>query len=228
MEANSAAQESRPPQIGTVASGLRKSEDRNARRLYTAASLFVGDPQRVAAVARQLKDSELLLHSEVQGQSMIGSLPAGRRIRIQCRHCDDLPMGTVVAFLGRKRIIVHRIAYRGRTGRARRYLLTYGDSQFLPDFPVEWGSVLGPVVAVEQDGDWAAVPPARVARRRTIRRVLVGILAAALEVHPSLSTWLAISMWRARWLYRKVTVALAGNEGGKRADPKLDIPFGGN
>jgi hypothetical protein len=226
MLADSAARENRPPQTGTEAGEPRELEDGDIRRLHTAASLFVGDRERVAAVARQLKDGGLLLHSEVRGASMVGSLPAGRRIQIQCRHCDDLPLGAVVAFLGRKRIVVHRVAYRGRRGNARRYLLTQGDSQTIPDFPVEWVSILGPVIAVEHDGIWSAVPPARIARRRTLRRLLLWILAAALEVHPSLSAGLAISMWKARAVYRRGITALAGN--GKPADPRPDIPFGGN
>ena len=228
MQADAAEQENRSPQAGLEPSEPRALADGDARRLYTAASLFVGDPRRVAAVARQLKDSELVLHSTVQGDSMIGSLPAGRRIQIQCRHCDDLPADAVVAFLGRTRVIVHRIAYRGRMRSARRYLLTHGDSQLIPDIPVEWASVLGPVIAVEENGNWSAVPPARPARRWAIRRLLAWILAAALEVHPSLSTALAISMWKTRALYKKAITALAGNGGAKPADPKPDIPFGGN
>jgi len=36
------------------------------------------------------------------------------------------------------------------------------------------------------------------------------------------------ALWKARARYKKVIAALAGNGGGKRADPKPDIPFGGN
>ncbi|HXQ53482.1 MAG TPA: S24/S26 family peptidase [Stellaceae bacterium] len=183
----------------------------DARRLLAASSFFVGDADRIRALAQQFKDRRHVLESEVRGFSMRGALPNCCRIRIECRHGDTAAPGQVVAALVGDKIVVHRVAYIGRFARARGFLVTRGDSTAFPDLPIDVASILGEVIAVETAAGWRT-PPASAAPvgRPWLARLLIGAMAGCLEIHPRLARGLGGALWRCKLRYNRGKRLLQG------------------
>ena len=95
-----------------------------------------------------------MLESVVHGISMGRTLAPGSTIRIELAQRPTYRVGDVVAFLAGRRLIVHRLVYRGNSRMARGFLLTRGDANLIPDAPVPEANVLGPVSAFRSDADW--------------------------------------------------------------------------
>jgi signal peptidase I len=126
-----------------------------------------------------------VLESVVQGISMGRTLAPGSTIRIELAERPTYRVGDVVAFLAGRRLIVHRLVYRGNSRMARGFLLTRGDANLIPDAPVPEANVLGPVIAVRSDADWLTLygrPRSSPARVTSAFFLLVVIVA--LRINP--------------------------------------------
>lgn len=109
------------------------------------------------ALAPLLKRAGSVIESEIRGRSMAGTLVPGTRIRIRCGSGTDYPDGTVIAFIGGRGLVGHRVVSRGRSRQGQTFLLTRGDGSLVCDPPVEQERVLGEIIEW-QDGDtWRAV-----------------------------------------------------------------------
>lgn len=112
------------------------------------------------ALAPLLKRAGSVIESEIRGRSMAGTLVAGTRIRIRCGTGTEYPDGAVIAFIGGRGLVGHRVVGRGRSRQGQAHLLTRGDGSLVCDPPVEPERVLGEIIEW-QDGDtWRAVPAA--------------------------------------------------------------------
>jgi hypothetical protein len=185
----------RPLPAADDTASQHSSPDPAERRLLAAASFFAGDARRIRALTERFKRRGDLIESRVEGGSMSGSLPRGSRIRIACTDRGVHAVGEIVAVLFDGRPIVHRVAYRGHWGGARRYLITRGDAPVLPDMPAEIGAVLGPVIAVDAGAGWRPPPAALPRRRPLLSAALLLAFAVALEIHPRLARVLRRLMW---------------------------------
>lgn len=111
-------------------------------------------------LAPLLRRAGSVIESEIRGRSMGSTLVPGTRIRIRCGTGTDYPDGTVVAFIGGRGLVGHRVVSRGRSRRGLAFLLTRGDGSLVCDPPVEPERLLGEIIEW-QDGDtWRAVPSA--------------------------------------------------------------------
>lgn len=123
---------------------------------------------------------------------MESAIPAGSQIRIRCDREEAEP-GQVVAFVtSLETLTIHRVWYRGRSARARAYIVTQGDANPFCDPPVLLGNVLG--IATEwksvDDERWRTIESADASRagRGVLAAVVRRILCTALEAHPALAT----------------------------------------
>ena len=118
------------------------------------------------------------------------AVPITSRIRIQFAHDQSYPPGSVIAFLVGKRVMVHRVMYRGRRRRTRDFILTLGDRVWLPDSPVDVNSILGSVVEYQHQGITIKPGPAPhwTSRGRLASLLIVTIMAIALELDVALSS----------------------------------------
>ena len=78
----------------------------------------------------------------------------GATLRISLGRVAPYRVGEVVAFVQDAGICVHRVAFLGRSQRARDYIITQGDACFYPDPPISTPLVLGPVTEFRLKGDW--------------------------------------------------------------------------
>jgi hypothetical protein len=160
------------------------------------ASFFRDDPARILTVASSLRAPDRSLESTVHGMSMGATLPPGSRIRIELVHRIGYDVGEVIAFLAGSQVVVHRIAYRGRRGRARRYYLTRGDATLVPDPPVDHESILGAVTWIRRQELWMPLGGKlpRALRARVVNALLLLVVAGILHVSPraakALVTWI--------------------------------------
>lgn len=155
-----------------------------------ALATFLGaDVARLRAAAAALQPSDQEFETRTRGPSMAEAMPEGARIRVRCGTEQGCRVGDVVVFMNGTELTAHRVAYRGRSRRARGFLVTLGDGLVMPDGLVSVTSVVGRVTAVHATGGWAAVgasaPPSLA--RRCVRRVTVAAAIAALEVSPPLA-----------------------------------------
>lgn len=107
-----------------------------------------------------LRAAGSVFESEIRGRSMAGTLPEGTRIRIRADASLDYPVGTVIAFVGGRGLVAHRLVGRasGRTGEP--LLLLRGDGTRVCDTPIEGNRVVGQVIAWSNDDAWVPIPVA--------------------------------------------------------------------
>jgi hypothetical protein len=172
-------------------------------RLRALGAFFVDRPDRILAVAAQFQKEGRVIQSRVVGPSMGSCLPDGAPILIAPRQREDCEAGTIIAFVGNRKVIVHRVVFCGRRGRARGILVTRGDASRLPDPPIEIGSVLGEVIAVQSEAGWAA--PAAGARRpahdRFVARSLELCIVALCRISPRFARWLVTTVYGSRHVF---------------------------
>jgi hypothetical protein len=139
------------------------------------------------------------VESELRGASMGLAIPNGSRIRIVHSEGVTWRKDQVVAFLAGSRIMVHRVMYVGRRGRARRFLITLGDGNWICDPPVGLETIAGRVEEFRVDDQWQGVGPARVSFiRRSVSFASLALLRTALEWNPSFAVWIARGMTHTR------------------------------
>jgi hypothetical protein len=168
-------------------------EKQELERLLTVGSLLRSDAQHVFAFVSQHREQLETIDITLGGASMSPAIPKGSRIRIRLNYKGMYEPGQVVAFLYKGRIMVHRIRYCGRRGKAKHYLLTQGDAMVLPDDPVHIGSLLGPVIAFQNEEDWIA--PGDLHGLSSVRNLLSSFcrrcITGILEINVSAGTLLA-------------------------------------
>ena len=138
-------------------------------------SLLRAEPARMAKLLDALRAPGRYVESTVQGMSMGRGLPSGSRIRIELVTPECFAVGTVIAFLAGEHLVVHRVLHNRPLGLAANLLLTRGDMPLVPDRPVAYSRILGPVTGVWRNGEWQAPPaePRRAAHARLISSILV-------------------------------------------------------
>jgi hypothetical protein len=146
-----------------------------------------------------IKRSGVPAESELRGTSMGLAIPSGSRIRIVLAEGAACRPGQVVAFLAGSRVMVHRVIHVGERGRARMFLITQGDGNWMCDPPVRLETIAGRVEEFCMNGTWQAVGPARTSLiRRAVSFPSLALLRFALEWNPSFAEWIARGMTHAR------------------------------
>ena len=145
-----------------------------------------------------------MLEFVVQGASMLGSLPAGCRIRIACEPGLPAPGAVIGVLIGKCVLRVHRVLWRGQRGAARGWVITRGDALTFPDMPHDEASVLGRVTEVEIDGVWRPVPPLLRHHRPRISVALAFFVAVALEINPRLARHTANRLRQLKVVYQRL------------------------
>jgi hypothetical protein len=151
------------------------------------------DPAEVATLLRMLRRTAAEVECVVQGVSMGSAIPDGASVRIRLDGGASAPPQAAVALLlGGDTFSVHRLIRRGRSRKARGFVITHGDGNLFCDAPHSEAELLGTVVAFRTPGqtEWAAVPPS--ARqgmlRHTVTPAFERLMGAALELSPGLAT----------------------------------------
>lgn len=149
------------------------------------------------------------VESELRGESMGLAIPNGSRIRIVYSEGVTWRKGQVVAFLAGSRVMVHRVLHVGRRGRARRFLITQGDGNWICDPPVGLETIAGRVEEFSVDGQWRGVGPARISlMRRSVSLASLALLRTALEWNPSVAVRVARGMSYVRMTPRTIWMKL--------------------
>jgi hypothetical protein len=149
------------------------------------------------------------VESEITGASMGLAIPSGSRIRIVHHEGLRWREGQVIAFLAGSRVMVHRVTHVGKRGRARSFLITQGDGNWLCDPPVELGTIAGLVEEFSVNGQWEKVEPARLSLfRRAVSFPSVALLRVALEWNPAFAARIARGMSHARMSARGIWMKL--------------------
>jgi len=174
--------------------------------------LLRADPARTLAVAESLRAPGRTYESTVTGMSMGPGLPPGSRIRVALVPDASFEVGEVVAFVAGERIVVHRVAYRGRAAAARGHLVTLGDATLVPDPPVATRQVHGAVTGVWRPGGWVppAGPPRRSLPARAVRALSLALAVGALQVSPRATARVMTGLHRAAAALR--TARVGGRE----------------
>lgn len=144
----------------------------------------------LAGLAALLRRSGMVSECEVTGESMGRAVPAGATVRIRCDGAGGAPVGTVVAVLIGGALSVHRLVHRGRSARARSWIVSEGDANLTCDAPVRDADVVGVVEAVRLTGEaWRPVPdaPLRTGTRRWLASAVRGAISLGLEIDPRLA-----------------------------------------
>jgi hypothetical protein len=145
------------------------------------------------------KRSGKAVESELRGTSMGLAIPSGSLIRIIQNARGALRPGQVVAFLAGSRVMVHRVVHVGRRGRARMFLITHGDGNWICDPPVGLETIAGLVEEFCVNGRWQEIGPARTSFiHRAVSFLSLALLRLALEWNPSVAVWIARGMTHAR------------------------------
>ena len=100
----------------------------------------------------------------------------------------------MIAYIDGGGVVPHRIVRRGLGPIARHHVVTRGDGCVLCDPPLALESVVGQVVArQDQRGAWTPLrdAPRREGVRRAVRTLAALPVYLALEVHPALARWTA-------------------------------------
>lgn len=154
------------------------------------ATRFVS-PQDLSAIAELLKHSHAHVETQIQGGSMGAALPPGARVQLACRAGAHFEPGVVVVYVQDGGLIAHRLVRRGRSGRARDFLITRGDASATCDPPVPIAQAVGVVTGWRQreEQSWEPVGPATHpggigAWVTAADRLVIGGL---LEIHPTLA-----------------------------------------
>jgi hypothetical protein len=162
------------------------------------ASILREEPMRILALASRLRGPGRVLESVVQGISMGRTLAPGSTIRIELAERPTYRVGDVVAVLVGRRLIVHRLVYRGNSRMAHGFLLTRGDANLIPDAPVPEANVLGPVMVVRNDADWLTLQDRpRRSRGGAMSALFLLVVIVALRINPK-SASTCVSLLR-RW-----------------------------
>lgn len=146
------------------------------------------------ALAPFLKRAGSVIESQIRGRSMGGTLVSGTRIRIRCGTSLDYPEGAVIAFLGGRGLVGHRVVGRGRDRQGGALLLTRGDGSLICDPPVEPDRILGEVIEWQDGESWRplpAAPPNTLLGRGTAAGTLL-LIRVALAVDPRLAARTAV------------------------------------
>lgn len=111
-------------------------------------------------LAPLLRRAGTVFESEIRGRSMGSTLPPGTRIRIRCGTGAGYPEGAVIAFVGGRGLVGHRMVGRGRDRRGGVLLLTRGDGTLICDPPIEPDRILGEVIEWRDGDSWRPLPAA--------------------------------------------------------------------
>jgi hypothetical protein len=176
-------------------------------------SVTTGDLELFRVLAKR---SGRPVESELRGASMGLAIPDGSRIRIVYSEGFTWREGQVVAFLAGSRVMVHRVMHVGSRGRARRFLITQGDGNWICDPPVSLDTIAGCVEEFRVNDQWQGVGPARISLiRRSVSFASLALLRTALECNPSFAVWIARGMTHARMnargIWMKLRQCLASN-----------------
>ena len=168
-------------------------------------ALLLADPTRITALVSSLRAPGRSIESTVEGMSMGRSLPPGSRIRIQLIDRERYDAGCVIAFLAGKRVVVHRVMYRG-IGAAASHVLTRGDAPLVPDPPVPHSQILGLVTGVWKDGHWMNLPdaPQRSLKARIASSFLLLVAKGLLNLSPRVTTDALLFLHRMERVLRRV------------------------
>jgi hypothetical protein len=172
------------------------------------ADALVADDGARRILTAQFKRRRTMLEFVVQGASMLGSLPAGCRIRIACEPGLPAPGAVIGVLIGKCVVRVHRVIWRGRRGAARGWVITRGDALIFPDMPHDDGAVLGRVTEVEIDGVWRPVPPQLHHHRPGMSAALAFFVAVALEINPRLARHTANMLRQLKLVYERLSSGL--------------------
>ena len=156
-------------------------EKQELERLLTVGSMLRNDINRVFALIDEHREELRTIEITMGGGSMRPAIPKGSRIRIQLDHTGPYRAGQIIAFISKKRIMVHRIQY---CANKNPYYLTCGDATHRPDSPVQLQSIVGPVVAIQQPNGW--ITPTDLVRSS----VEIQLLSRILEINITATTWL--------------------------------------
>lgn len=176
-------------------------------------SVTTGDLELFRVLAKR---SGQPVESELRGASMGLAIPNGSRIRIVYNEGVKWREGQVVAFLAGSRVMVHRVMHVGRRGRARQFLITHGDGNWICDPPVGLDTIAGCVEEFRVNDQWQGVRPPRISLiRRSVSFASLALLRTALEWNPSFAVWIARGMTHARMnargIWMKLRQCLASN-----------------
>jgi hypothetical protein len=152
--------------------------------LETLSASLVDRPELLLPLVSHLGQGQPDFESAVRGNSMAPAIPAGARIRVRPGEGSSCRIGDVVFYLSDGGYVVHRVAYRPAPSADGDYLLTAGDARFAPDPPVPCRQILGTVVAVQGNGQWAPVGPPVPGpwHRRVVRAVTLPVMILATKV----------------------------------------------
>ena len=145
------------------------------------------DDEALAGLAALLRRAGTTLDCDVIGDSMTGAIPANSTVRIRFAGASDAPIGTVVALLLGGALSVPRLVHRGRSARARGWVVTEGDGNLSCEAPVPESEILGVVESVRDGpGTWRVIGPAvpRPWRRQVIAIAARRLMILGLEAHP--------------------------------------------
>jgi hypothetical protein len=150
-------------------------------RMLAVGSMLRSDAHRVFALIDQHREKLGTIEITMGGGSMDPAIPKGSRIRIQLDNRGPYHAGQIIAFMSKKRIMVHRIHYCSKTN----YLLTCGDATRHPDHPVPQNLIVGPVIGVFHDGEWIRPPDS------SHQSPWIPLLARVLDTNPRAALWLS-------------------------------------
>ena len=170
----------------------------------TASAPPCGEATELAGLAALLRRSGAVVECDVSGGSMSSAVPDGATVRIRCGGALNAPVGTVVAVLIAGALSVHRLVHRGRSARARGWVVTEGDANLTCDSPLRDDDVLGIVESVRdpeasdspgRSAVWREVGLPRWRPRRTrlaaplVSTLVRKLVCIALELDPRLARW---------------------------------------
>lgn len=150
------------------------------------------EPAEVAGLLKLLRRSGTEVECRVTGTSMGGAVPDGSAVRLIMDGAAKAAAGDAVAvLLGGESFSIHRLVARGRSPRARGFVITHGDGNVFCDAPQRAEDLVGLVVSVRPaDGaPWQPVAsaPRQGLARTAITRGFEQAMALALEISPSLA-----------------------------------------
>jgi hypothetical protein len=129
----------------------------------------LGGPELAAAAAIWVLQKRELI-AAFGGTSMSPAIEPGQNVLLRCGVVPEV--GEVAAYVLGDQLAVHRVVARDDR---RMWMLTWGDSNPLPDDPVDDSSrLVGTVIEVERDGAMHDIPPGpRSLRRAWILRFAI-------------------------------------------------------
>lgn len=138
-----------------------------------------------------LRRSTSEIECVVSGGSMGAAIPDGSRVRIRLDGAAGAPPMTAVALLlAGDTFSIHRLVARGRSARARDFVVTHGDGNVFCDAPQRAADLLGIVIAVRgaAEPEWRPVPPPQPGGRLSsaITVAFERLMRGALELSPAL------------------------------------------